>query len=230
MEILSIIPGRKNSKGVINKNIREINGKPLISYSIEAALNSKLIKKIVVSSDSEKILEIANNYNVQSIKRPKHLSEDESTTIDVIKHALDVVSKENNYFPDIIILLQPTSPLRDSNDIDKAIKIFLNEENADSLVSVCEMNHNPLWSFKIDDNFLLPAFDGKFLKKRRQELPKFFLPNGAIFIGKTKKLIEKNTFYTEKTMAFLMNNEKSLDIDTELDLKLIKCLMNNETK
>ena len=246
MDILAIIPGRKGSKGVLNKNIQEINGKPLISYSIEAALNSKFIKRIVVSSDSEKILEIANGYNVEmgknsksakkiknpknieSIKRPEHLSQDDSTTMDVIKHVLDTLNHEKDYFPDIIILLQPTSPLRDFNDIDEAIKIFLDEKNVDSLVSVCKFDHNPLWGFKLNNNILTPAFGEEFLKKRRQELPDLFLPNGAIFIGKTDKIIENNSFYAKKTMAFLMSSEKSLDIDTELDLKIVKCVMNHE--
>lgn len=225
MKILAVIPGRKGSKGIINKNIRKINGKPLISYSIEAALNSKYINKIVVSTDSDEILEIANNYNVQSIKRPDYLAQDDSTTVDVIKQTLDSLKEVNNYFPEILILLQPTSPLRSSDDIDKATKMFLEDDNADSLISVSEFNHNPLWSFKIENNFLSPAFDKDFLNKRRQDLPQLYLPNGAIYIIKTEKLLEKNSFYLEKTKAFLMSEEKSLDIDTELDLKLVKCLM-----
>jgi CMP-N-acetylneuraminic acid synthetase len=229
MEILAVIPGRKGSKGVINKNIRKINGKPLISYSIEEALKSKFIKKIVVSSDSDEILEIARNLNVETIKRPKHLAEDDSTTIDVIKHVLDSVRDNSNNIPDLIILLQPTSPLRDSNHIDEAITKFLEEKNVDSLVSVCEMDHNPLWSFKIDNGFLSPAFDERLINKRRQDLPLFFLPNGAIFIGKPDKILEKNSFYTEKTMAFLMDKEKSVDIDTEFDFKIVECLLNQKS-
>ena len=226
MEILAIIPGRKDSKGVVNKNIRQINGKPLISYSIEAALDSKFIKKAVVSSDSEEILEIANEYNVESIERPKYLAQDDSTTVDVVKHILNVF-EEYDYFPEILVLLQPTSPLRDSNDIDDAIKMFLRYDDVDSLVSVSKFNHNPLWAFKIEDNFLSPAFNEEFLNKRRQDLPNLFLPNGAIYIIKTKKLNEENSFYTKKTKAFLMSEEKSLDIDTELDLKLVNCLIKN---
>ena len=225
METLAIIPGRKGSKGVINKNIRKINGKPLISYSIEAALNSKYIKKIVVSSDSDEIIEIANSYDVESIERPQYLAQDDSTTIDVIKHILNVLDETDSYFPEILVLLQPTSPLRDSDDIDEAMKMFFECDSADSLISLSKFNHNPMWSFKIEDNFLSPAFDKEFLNKRRQELPELFLPNGAIYIIKTRKFIEKNSFYLEKTKPFLMSEEKSLDIDTELDLKLVKCLI-----
>ena len=225
MEILGIIPGRKGSKGVLNKNIRKINGKPLISYSIEAALESEYIKKVVVSSDSDEILEIAGSYGVESIKRPEHLAQDDSTTVDVVKHVLDVFNGSNKYFPEILVLLQPTSPLRDSNDIDEAIKMFLKDGDADALISVSKFNHNPLWSFKIENNFLSPANDEKFLNKRRQELPELFLPNGAIYIIKTRKFLEKNSFVMKKTKAFIMSEEKSMDIDTELDLKLVKCLM-----
>ena len=225
MEIFGIIPGRKGSKGVLNKNIRKINGKPLISYSIEAALESEYIKKVVVSSDSDEILEIAGSYGVESIKRPEHLAQDDSTTVDVVKHVLDVFNESNKYFPEILVLLQPTSPLRDSNDIDEAIKMFLKDGDADALISVSKYNHNPLWSFKIENNFLSPANDEKFLNKRRQELPELFLPNGAIYIIKTRKFLEKNSFVMKKTKAFIMSEEKSMDIDTELDLKLVKCLM-----
>jgi len=228
MEILAVIPGRKGSKGVINKNIRKINNKPLISYSIEAALNSKHIKRVVVSSDSEEILEIANSYNVESIERPEYLAQDDSSTIDVIKHVLNVVNQTKDYFPEILMLLQPTSPLRDANDIDSAVKMFLEDDSADSLISVSKFNHNPFWSFKIEDKFLSPAFNEEFLNKRRQELPELFLPNGAIYIIKTSELLEKNSFYVEKTKPFLMSEEKSLDIDTELDLKLVKCLINDK--
>jgi CMP-N-acetylneuraminic acid synthetase len=231
MEILAVIPGRKGSKGVLNKNIREINGKPLISYSIEAALESKYIKKVIISSDSEEILEIANSYGVEFIKRPQYLAQDDSTTVDVIKHTLDVFKESKKCFPEILVLLQATSPLRDSKDIDDAIKIFSDDKDIDSLISVAKFNHNPLWSFKIENNYLSPAFDEKFLSKRRQELPELFLPNGAIYIIKTRKLLEKNSFFVEKTKEFIMNEEKSMDIDTELDLKLAKCLMkDNEQK
>jgi len=226
MEILAVIPGRKGSKGIINKNIRKINNKPLISYSIEAALKSKYIKRVVVSSDSDEILEIANSYNVESIERPEHLAQDDSTTVDVVKHVLNVFNESNDYFPENLVLLQPTSPLRDSGDIDDAIKMFLEDESVDSLISMSKFNHNPLWTFKIEDNLLSPAFNEEFLNKRRQELPDLFLPNGAIYIIKTKQLIEKNSFYIEKTKPFLMSEEKSLDVDTELDLKLVKCLIN----
>jgi len=228
MEILAVIPGRKGSKGVVNKNIRKINNKPLISYSIKAALKSKYIKRVVVSSDSDEILEIANSYNVESIERPEYLAQDDSSTIDVIKHVLNVVNQTKDYFPEILMLLQPTSPLRDANDIDSAVKMFLEDDSADSLISVSKFNHNPFWSFKIEDKFLSPAFNEEFLNKRRQELPELFLPNGAIYIIKTSELLEKNSFYVEKTKPFLMSEEKSLDIDTELDLKLVKCLINDK--
>jgi len=227
MEILAIIPGRKGSKGIINKNIKNINGKPLISYSIEAALNSKYINKVAVSTDSDIILEIADSYNVESIDRPSYLAQDDSTTVDVIKHTLDTLKESKNYFPEVLILLQPTSPLRDSEDIDEAMRIFLEEVEVDSIISIAKFTHDPLWSFKIEEGYLSPFFDEKFLNKRRQELPQLYLPNGAIYIIKTEKLLEKNSFILEKSKAYLMKREKSFDIDTELDLKLVKCLMND---
>ena len=227
MEILAIIPARKDSKWIINKNIKKINGKPLISYSIEAALNSKHINKVAVSTDSDEILKIADNYNVESIKRPSDLAQDDSTTVDAIKHTLDTLKESDNYSPEVLILLQPTSPLRDSDDIDEAMKMFLEDDDADSIISIAKFTHDPLWSFKIEDDYLSPFFDEEFLNKRRQELPQLYLPNGAIYIIKTEKLLEKNSFILKKSKAYLMTREKSFDIDTELDFKIVNCLMND---
>lgn len=137
---LAIIPARGGSKRLPRKNVLDLCGKPLITWSIEAGLNSKYIDKVVVSSDDDEILEISRKFGAETIKRPDELASDTATTFDAIKHTIDNLEKY-----DYIVLLQPTSPLRDQKHIDEAIELLV-EKNADAVVSVCEMDHSPLWS------------------------------------------------------------------------------------
>ncbi|MBO8161753.1 MAG: acylneuraminate cytidylyltransferase family protein [Thermosipho sp. (in: Bacteria)] len=226
MEVLAFIPARGGSKGVPKKNIRLLAGKPLIAYSIEQAKESKYISRIIVSTESEEIAEIAREWNAEVIKRPEELARDETPTIDTIIHALDYLKKEENYTPDIVVLLQPTSPLRTSEDIDSAIELFLNIQDCLSLVSVTEFDHPPFWAIKIEDNLLKPLFGKEYFRMRRQELPKAYRPNGAIFISTPKVLRKYKTFYTPKTIAYIMPPERSVDIDTEFDFLLAEFLIN----
>jgi CMP-N,N'-diacetyllegionaminic acid synthase len=217
---LAIIPARGESKRLPRKNLLDLCGKPLIAWSIEAGLKSKYIDKLVVSSDDDKILDIAVEYKIKGIKRPKKLANDIATTFDAVKHSID---KLESY--DYIVLLQPTSPLRNFKHIDESIKL-LEQKNADAIISVCEMDHSPLWSNTLDkdgvmDNFLREGI----LNKRSQDLEKYYRLNGAIYICKTDKLLkEKSFFLKENTYAYLMNRETSVDIDHEIDLKFANIL------
>ena len=156
MEIIALIPARGGSKGIPKKNIKNLRGKPLISYSIGSAKKTKYINKVVVSTEDKEIAEISREYDAEIIERPEELAEDESSTIDTILHALEVLRAEN-YNPDIIILLQPTSPLRNAEDIDSAIELFLNSD-CESVVSVCEVEHPPHWCFEIEEGYLKSLF------------------------------------------------------------------------
>jgi len=226
MEILAVIPARGGSKGVPKKNIRLLTGKLLIAYSVEQAKKSKYISRAIVSTENEEIAEIAREWNAEVIKRPQDLAKDDTATIDVIIHVLDYLRKEEKYAPDAVVLLQPTSPLRTSKDIDDALELFLNNRNCLSLVSVTEFDHPPWWALKIENGYLSPIFDEKYIKMRRQKLPKSYKPNGAIFIATPKVLYEYKTFYTPKTIAYLMPPERSVDIDTEFDFLIAEFLIN----
>lgn len=224
---LTIIPARAGSKRLPNKNIKDLDGKPLISYTINAAVKSKYITETVVSTDSEKIKNVALEYgaNVPFI-RPKELADDHSKSINVVTHAIDFYKKELNKEFDYVILLQPTSPLRDSNDIDNAIK-YLNEKDADAVISVCEMEHNPIWSNKLNKEKSMKNFlDEKYINKRTQELDKYYRINGAIYICKIDILIKENRFFIDDNIyAHEMTQENSVDIDTHLDFILAKILL-----
>ena len=210
---LAIIPARGGSKRLPRKNILDLCGKPLISWSIEAALKSKYISKVVVSSDDEEILNISSNFGADIIKRPYELANDTATTFDAIKHTINNLEKY-----DYIVLLQPTSPLRNEKHIDEAIEL-LEEKQADAIVSVCEMDHSPLWSNTLPKDGNMKNFlRDEVLNKRSQDLEKYYRLNGAVYICKTDKLLENKSFFLKDNIfAYIMDRKSSIDIDEEID-------------
>ncbi|WNL27660.1 acylneuraminate cytidylyltransferase family protein [Arcobacter cryaerophilus gv. pseudocryaerophilus] len=217
---LAIIPARGGSKRLPRKNVLDLCGKPLISWSIKAGLNSKYIDKVVVSSDDDEILNISLNFGAETIKRPVELASDTATTFDAIKHTIDNFEKY-----DYIVLLQPTSPLRNEKHIDEAIEL-LKQKNADAIVSVCEMEHNPMWSNILPDDGSLANFRHEKAKgKRSQDLETYYIFNGAIYICKIEKLLEEKSFFLKDNIfAYVMDRESSVDIDEEIDFKIAQVL------
>ena len=221
---LAIIPARGGSKRLSQKNILDLNGKPLIAYSIEAGLKSKYIDKVIVTSDDSTILAIAKEYNSNFIDRPKELALDTSLTFDTILHTI-----ENVETFDYIVLLQATSPLRNSEHIDEAIEKLFNKEG-DAIISVCEMEHSPLWSNILPSNDSLKEFiSNEITTKRSQDLKQYFRLNGAIYICNREKLLEEKSFFLkDKIFAYKMEQQYSIDIDEEIDFELAKLYMKKE--
>ena len=220
---LAIIPARGGSKRLPRKNVEDLCGKPLIAWSIEAGLKSKYIDKVVVSSDDEEILNTASKLRIDTIKRPDILASDTATSFDVIKHVLSI---SKNY--DYVVLLQPTSPLRNNTHIDKAIKL-LEQKNADAIISVCEMDHSPLWSNTLQEDGALDTFlRDNVSDKRSQELEKYYRVNGAIYICKLDKLLKEESFFLKENIyAYIMNRASSVDIDEQIDLDFARVLAKN---
>ena len=223
MEIVAIIPARGGSKGIPRKNIKQLFGKPLIVWTIEHAKKSRYIGRITVSTEDKEIAEISKKYGAEVIERPEELAKDETPTIDVIFHVLQVVKAEN-FEPGAVVLLQPTSPLRNAQDIDNAVELFL-KNDCESVVSVCEVEHSLYWSFEIENRYLKPIFGGKYLNMRRQDLPKVYTPNGAIYVSTPEILRKYKSFYCSKTIPYIMPPERSVDIDNEIDFMLAELLM-----
>lgn len=217
---LAIIPARGGSKRLPRKNILGLCGKPLIAYSIEAGLKSKYLDEVVVSSDDDEIISISEEFAANTIKRPEELSTDTATTFDAIKHTIENVKKY-----DYIVLLQPTSPLRNTKHIDEAIEL-LEKKKADAVVSVCEMDHSPLWSNTLPEDGKMTNFiRDEILNKRSQDLEKYYRLNGAIYICKTDKLIEKKSFMLKDNIfAYVMDRKSSIDIDEEIDFKIAQII------
>ncbi|MCT7650597.1 acylneuraminate cytidylyltransferase family protein [Aliarcobacter butzleri] len=219
---LVIIPARGGSKRLPRKNVLDLSGKPLIAYTIEAGLKSNYVDKVVVSSDDEEILEISKKFGAETIKRPDDLANDTATTFDAIKHTIDNNIDKYNY----IVLLQPTSPLRNEKHIDEAIEL-LEIKNADAIISVCEMEHSPLWSNTLPQDGSMKGFlRDEVLNKRSQDLEKYYRLNGAIYICKTDKLLEnKNFLLKDNIFSYVMDRKNSIDIDEEIDFKITEAIL-----
>ncbi len=224
-KILAIVPARGGSKGLPGKNIMEIFGKPAIAWTIESALKSAFLDKTIVTTDDQEIADIARKYGaVIPFIRPKELAGDKTPMIDVILHALDFFKKCGEAY-DIMVLLQPTSPLRKAEDIDGSIKAMF-EKGAGSVISVCETEHPPYWSNTLPPDGCMKDFVRKdIMNKNRQELPKFYRLNGAIYASDVEYLYKLNCFFGEKTFAYVMPFERSVDIDHKTDMLLSEILL-----
>ena len=219
---LGIITARSGSKGIPNKNISIINGKPLIQYTIEAALNSYLSENLFVSTDSAEIAEVAKNLGLKvPLLRPIELATDSSSSIDAIIHFLDKMPEYEN-----IVLLQPTSPLRNYEHINKAIETFENSE-CDSLVSTKNIQFNRDYYFNHEEGYL--DIKDSLTHKRRQDAKSIMIPNGAIYITSQKNLRKNYSFFTKNTKFYEMNKISSLDIDDLEDMDIVEAILKNKT-
>jgi|WetSurMetagenome_2_1015567.scaffolds.fasta_scaffold00478_14 CMP-N,N'-diacetyllegionaminic acid synthase len=216
MRVLGVIPARGGSKGVPGKNIKLLAGKPLIYYTIEASKRAGLITETVVSTDSEEIAEIAKDYGAEvPFLRPPELATDTASSVDVVIHAVEFLKDKGKAF-DAVCLLQPTYPFREDGFIDKAVKIFM-DNNPDSLISVLPLpdKYNPHWIFeKSLDNFLKIATGEKEIIKRRQDLPDAFYRDGSVYITRTDVLINEHSLYGGKIGYIVSDISRYVNIDT----------------
>ncbi|MBZ3682656.1 acylneuraminate cytidylyltransferase family protein [Providencia rettgeri] len=224
-KIIAIIPARGGSKRLPRKNILPLVGKPLINWTIEAALASKYIDKVIVSTDDIEIQEVAQKAGADVPElRPENLSTDTATTQDVVFYILDKFGDNE----DIVVILQPTSPLRNHTHIDEALEFF-EEKKAFSVVSVTPCEHSPLWANTLPETLSLKNFlNAESEHKRSQDLSQYYRLNGAIYIYKTNEIIsEKRLSYKENSYGYIMGNRFSYDIDTNLDFQITNFLANN---
>jgi CMP-N-acetylneuraminic acid synthetase len=224
---MAIIPARGGSKRLPKKNIMPLCEKPLIGWTIEASIKSNCFDEVIVSSDDDNIIEIAKKYGASvPFIRPKELASDTATSYDVVKHAVEFYKNELNKEFDFIVILQPTSPLRTAAHIQEAIK-QRTDMNADAIVSVCEVEHSPLWMNTLPDDKSMNKFiDDKIKNLRSQDLPKYYRLNGAIYIAKTDRFLQdRSVLFSNNIFAYIMNMEQSVDIDNKIDFALAEILM-----
>lgn len=218
-KVIAIIPARGGSKGLPRKNILEVEGKPLLAWTITEGLKSKFIDKIILSSEDQELQEVAKKWDCEvPFSRPQELATDEANTADVIIHAME----ELNEVYDYIVLLQPTSPLRSHDDIDNCIE-KCQKNNSSSCVSVSEPEKSPFWMYFLNEsNQMKPVIDIPNRPSRRQELPSIYALNGAVYVVKWKPFKKSKKFVTDDTIAHIMPKERAIDIDTELDFNIFK--------
>ena len=229
--VLAVIPARGRSKGLSGKNIKKLFGKPLIAWSIEQAKSCDDIDRIVVSTDDENIAKVAKKSGEEvPFMRPLELAADTALIIDVISHAIDWLEEHEDYRPEYILLLQPTSPLRSPKDIKGAIQI-LKDKKARSVVSVCETDHHPWWSNILpEDGNMKDFIRPEALNRRRQDLPVFYKVNGAIYLSELEYLYKCNGFFGPDTFAYKMPKTRSVDIDSAIDFKLAELLLEKKNR
>lgn len=217
------IPARSGSKGLKDKNIKDLNGKPLIAYSIEAAKGSGIFDEIIVSTDSQKYADIATKYEASvPFLRPVGLASDTAGSIEVIEDVLTRLKEAGKTY-DYFMLLQPTSPLRKAGDIKSAVKLCF-EKKADSIVSVCESDHSPLLMNTLDNTLNMENFISSENHKRRQDFATYYRLNGAIYLAMTDYFLENRTFYGKNSFAFIMDKKASIDIEDEVDFELARII------
>lgn len=223
---LAFIPARSGSKQLKNKNIKLLNGKPLLAYSIECAKTSNCFEEILVSTDSQEYADIANQYGANTpFLRSKELSSDKASTWDAVKDALKRYRDIDRDF-DTVTILQPTSPLRKPEDIQGCFNL-MEEKSAQSVVSVCEPDHSPLWCNTLPEDLSFVGFINEKLKSTpRQDLPVYYMLNGSVYIVKTEVLWNNEEPYIKNSYAYIMPKERSVDIDTIIDFKLAEFLIN----
>ena len=227
MNILGIIPARSSSKEILCKNIQKLNNKPLLAYSIVAAKKSKLVNRVIVSTDDQKIASIAKNFGAEvPFLRPKKLSQDTTPTLDVIIHSLNYLSKYESYKPNIVTLLQPTTPLRTENEIDSSIKL-LKKTKSDIVLGVQKIKTHPFRAFWLKRKYLKP-FKTNFLKyHQRQKFPIYYYPTGSIYTFWYKNLKKYDHIYGPKIYPLILDNEINIDIDKLFDLFIAEMKIKN---
>ena len=223
--MIAIIPARGGSKGLPGKNIKLLGGLPLIYYSINAAIKSKSINRVIVSTEDNEIASIAKDCGAEVLIRPNNLALDTSLVIDTYLHVVDFIAKQDLKQIESFAALLPTAPLRSSQDIDEAIKIF-NDKNASSVISVVEAPIPLDWHKRITKKGILENCSHEFSDlKNRQEYEKIYVPNGALFVFKTENLRLTRRYYTEQTYPYIMPRKRSIDIDDLLDFEWAEHLL-----
>lgn len=227
MKNLAIIPARSGSKGLPDKNIRELAGKPLMAYTIEAALDSGIFETVMVSTDSAKYADIAKEYGAEvPFLRSTAASSDLASSWDVVLEVLERYHEMGKEF-DALMLLQPTSPLRTEQNIREAYEEMIRKK-ADAVVSLCETEHSPLQCNVLPESLSLAHFIRTEAKgKRRQDMKRYYRLNGAIYLTKVRFFLENRDIYAGRCFAYLMSRMNSVDIDDEFDFIVAECILVN---
>lgn len=224
MRTLGVIPARGGSKGLPGKNLRQVHGRPLIAYTVAAARSARTLERVIVSTDHADIAQAARAYGAEvPFLRPRELAGDDTPTLPVLQHAVEEMDRLG-YRCEVIVTLQPTSPLRTADDIDRAVAL-LADGGCDSVVSLVESPAHPSRMRLLDDGLVRPLMGPEFVLERRQDSPPVYAENGAIYVTRRDVLMERGVILGPKTKPLIMPRERSLDIDDEIDLALLELMI-----
>lgn len=226
-KILMVIPARGGSKRLPRKNVLSLGGKPLVCWTIEAALDTNINARIIVSSDDKEILNLVEGHGSTSLithQRPESLAGDTASTADAVINAVEA-ERKTGHPPDTVILLQPTSPLRNASDILTALSVYKKSGCMDTVVSVCEVDHPTAWIGHIGENSTLDGTD--LSGKRSQDYQKEYRLNGAVYVANANTLLGRGALFTDRIRASVMPRRRSFDIDEEVDFQICESLVNH---
>ena len=233
--VLAVILARGGSKGLPGKNIMPLLGKPVLTYTVEAALKARTLNRVILSTDSEEIAKVGREAGVEvPFIRPAELATDDAHPTAVLEHAVTYLAESDGYDVDLVVTLQPTSPLRVAGDIDDAVRLLQNSPDMDSVITVKEVDLPPYWVLRLDGQYLRPFVDDgtDYSLMRRQELEQTYRPNGAVYVTRKKLLKDRGLIFSAfskgKTGYVLMEPIRSLDIDTETDFAVIEAVMRGQ--
>jgi CMP-N-acetylneuraminic acid synthetase len=216
-KIIAVIPARGGSKGIPHKNIIPVSGKPLICYTIDSALKSTLVNRVIVSTDDEEIAKIAKDSGAElPFLRPAELAKDDTSSLHVVQHAVKFIEDTEGCVIDLAVLLQPTSPMRSEKYIDACIEKALTT-NADSVITVCKVKHHPYWSYVSKNDRLYPLINTDSRPVRRQDFPTTYTPNGAVYVVRRDVLFNQNSIFGTDLRGIVMPTEESVDVDDYFD-------------
>lgn len=229
MKVLGVIPARGGSKSIPRKNLKYIAGKPLIAYVIETALKCRLLNRVIVSTEDKEIGRVAKSYGAEvPFLRPKELARDEVSIIPVVQHAMRYLEKNESWKADVIASIQPTSPLIEAADIDRAVNQLV-KSRCDAVISVCKITHgHPFRALRVEGDKVIPLYRKGFRYLQKQDLPTLYMPNGALYVRRREILERWNgrDFALGKEIrAIIMDELKSINIDTPLDLVIVEAVI-----
>ncbi len=225
-KVLGVIPARENSKGIPRKNLYPLNGKPLIAYTIEAAIKSKLLTRLIISTDSEEIAKVAEQYGGEvPFIRPRELASDTASSVDVVKHALEELEKAEGAEYDYAILLQPTTPLRLPEDIDRALQKLISSQ-CDTVITMVDVGaYHPARMYRIENDRLVSIMVESIEMRRRQELPPIYIRSGDIYACKRNIIFNRNTMLGNDCRPLVIPSNRAINIDTLEDLLFAEYLL-----
>jgi CMP-N-acetylneuraminic acid synthetase len=227
--ICAIVPARGGSRGIPRKNLRPFLGRPLVCHAVDAGLGATLVERVIVSTDDPEIAAVARAAGAETpFLRPAALATDETPTLPVLQHAVRWLEQHGTAVSTVVVL-QPTSPLRSAAHVDAAVRLFL-DSGAESVASVCEVDHSPYWMHRLDGDRLVPFAPEGAAYLRRQDLPPVYRLNGAIYVTRRPVVMDQARVLGDDTRAFVMDRQRSIDIDDELDFQLAELVAGAEVR